>query len=450
MAKKKPIVRSEIMSKNHFFKGTLILTCAGMFTRLIGFFYRIFLSHVIGAQGLGIYQLLMPVQTLVMAISTTGIQTAISRLAAGDFALGKSDHARDKFTIGTICAFLISSGISIILYRNADFFAVQILKESRTASLIRLLSFSFPLGTLHTCINSFSFARKKTVIPSAIQLIEQIVRVGVSYLLYLIFLSEGREITPVIAVGGTLAGEFAAALTSLLCIGWHFQANHYSPLKQKNTRQNLREIFHMSVPLTLNRVLLTLLGSIEVVLIPQQLRAFGLDSSEALSIYGIFTGMAMPLILFPSAVTNSASVMLMPSIAELQALGYKKRIRYVTSKASFGCLLLGIACWTLFFFFGKPLGILLFKSPTAGNYIQTLAFICPFLYLNTTLSSILNGLGKPGICLTHNVIGLCTRISFVLLVIPKIGIRGYLYGILISESILSALHLRALLFSHNP
>ena len=175
-----------------------------------------------------------------------------------------------------------------------------------------------------------------------------------------------------------------------------------------------------------------------------------MNSAEALSVYGIFTGMAMPLILFPSAITNSASVMLMPSIAELQALGYKKRIRYVTSKASLYCLLLGIGCWFLFFFFGKLLGIFLFKSPTAGNYIHILSFICPFLYLNVTLSSILNGLGKPGICLIHNAAGQCIRISFVLLTVPRIGIRGYLYGILISESVLSALHLKALLFSRHP
>lgn len=438
------------MSKQHFLKGTLILTCAGMLTKLIGFFYRIFLSHTIGAQGLGLSQLLMPVQTLVMALSTTGIQTAISRLAAAEFAVGKPDKARDKFITGTISAFLLSCSISAILYLNADFFAVQILKEPRTMSLIRLLSFNFPLSSLHSCINSYSFAQQKAEIPSSIQLLEQIVRVGISYLLFLIFLSEGKEITPVIVVGGALAGECAAVISSLLCVGHHFQIHHYSPFLLKNFIPDLKDLFRMSVPLTLNRVLLTLLGSIEAVLLPQQLRAFGMNSVEALSVYGIFTGMAMPLILFPSAITNSASVMLMPSIAELQALGYKKRIRYVTSKASLYCLLLGIGCWFLFFFFGKLLGIFLFKSPTAGNYIHILSFICPFLYLNVTLSSILNGLGEPGICLIHNAAGQCIRISFVLLTVPRIGIRGYLYGILISESVLSALHLKALLFSRHP
>ena len=437
------------MSKKHFLKGTLILTCAGLFTRLIGFFYRIFLSQTIGAQGLGIYQLLMPVHGLVLAITTTGIQTAISRLAASDLALGKQKEARDSFTIGTASALLLSITVSFILYHHAEFFAVQILKEPRTMPLIQLLAFSFPLSTIHTCINSFSFARQKTGIPSLIQLLEQIVRVGATYLLYLIFLSESREITPVIALGGNLAGECAATLVSLLFIGRNFQMYHYTPLQIKQPLQGLTRIFQMSIPLTLNRVLLTLLGSIEVVLIPQRLQMYGLDSGDALSIYGIFTGMAMPLILFPSTVTNSASVMLMPSIAELQALGYRKRIRYVTAQASRYCVLLGTGCFLLFYFFGMPLGTLLFNSPAAGKYIHTLAFICPFLYLNTTLSSILNGLGKPGICLIHNVAALSIRISFVLFAIPRLGIRGYLYGILLSESVLSLLHLRALWFTEH-
>lgn len=433
------------MSKQHFFKGTLILTCAGLLTRLMGFFYRIFLSHTIGAQGLGIYQLLMPMQMLVLAVTAAGIQTAISRLAASNLALGKQKEARDSFTVGTAAALLLSIIVSSFLYRHADFFAVEILKEARTLPLIKLLSFSLPLSTIHTCINSFSFAQQKTGIPSFIQLLEQIVRIGATYLIYLIFLSESREITPVIALGGTLAGECIASLVSLLCIGRNFQLHHYVPFSIKHPILELKKILELSIPLTVNKVLLTLLGSIEVILIPQRLRLYGHSPGESLSIYGVFTGMALPLIFFPSTITNSASVMLMPSIAELQALGRSKRIRDVTSKASRFCLLLGALCCAFFFLFGKTLGILLFKSPTAGTYIRTLSFICPFLYLNTTLSSIINGLGKPGISLLHNVAALCIRITFVLMVIPEIGIRGYFYGILISECTLSALHLRALL-----
>ena len=85
------------MSKQNFFKGTVILTCTGLASRMIGFFYRIFLSHTIGAQGLGLYQLIIPLQTLVLAVTASGIQTSLSRLAAERMALKKGKEARDLF-----------------------------------------------------------------------------------------------------------------------------------------------------------------------------------------------------------------------------------------------------------------------------------------------------------------------------------------------------------------
>lgn len=432
------------MSKKNFFKGTFILTCTGIISRIIGFFYRIFLSHSIGAQGVGLYQLVVPVQNLVMAVTAAGIQTALSRLIAARLALGKGRESRDIFCVGTISAFFLSLCASFILYKNSVFIAAKLLKAPQTAPLIRLLVFSFPLSALHSCINSYYFAGKRTGIPSALQLLEQIVRVCVTYLICQILISREIPVTAVIAVGGALASELAVALAGLLLIGTKFTRMCYSLSGIRHPLDILCEIFRTSLPLTLNRLLLTLLGSIEVVLIPQRLLMSGLSSSEALSIYGIFTGMALPLILFPSAFTNSASVMLMPSVAEMQALGFRKRIRRITAQACSGCILLGTVCALVFFLFGPFAGRLLFHSPTAGTYIRTMAFICPFLYMNTALASILHGLGKTGTCLVHSAAGILLRISFVLFAIPSIGIRGYMYGILLSEILVSILHISAL------
>lgn len=432
------------MSKKSFVRGTFILTCSGLISRIIGFFYRIFLSHSIGAQGVGLYQLVVPLQNIAAALTSSGIQTVLSRLIASRTALGRHKEARDIFCLGTASALLFALVLSCISYRNSAFIASRILKAPQTDSLIRILAFSFPLSALHSCINSYYFAVKRTSIPSALQLLEQLVRVCSSYLIYLILNSKNIPVTAVIAAGGALASELAAALSGLLIIGTGFSSVHYSFLKVENAKTILREIFRASLPLTLNKVLLTLLGSMEVVLIPQRLCMAGISSSDALSIYGIFTGMALPLVLFPSAVTNSASVMLMPSIAEMQALGRRKRIRNITAQSCSGCMLLGTICALFFFFSGPFIGKFLFHSATAGTYIRTISFICPFLYANTALTSILHGLGKTGTCLLHNGAGILLRIAFVLFAVPHMGIRGYIYGILLSEILLSLLHIFAL------
>ena len=88
MRKVKATVIGNHIKNSHLFKGTLILTLAGFITRIIGFF-RIFLSNTMGAERLGIYQLIFPVYGICFTIYATGIQSAISRLVA--FELGKKN-----------------------------------------------------------------------------------------------------------------------------------------------------------------------------------------------------------------------------------------------------------------------------------------------------------------------------------------------------------------------
>ena len=276
------------------------------------------------------------------------------------------------------------------------------------------------------------------------QLAEQIIRVSSSYLLYLVCISQGISVTAGIAAGGTLISELVVSVFSLLVVSLHFQKYAHKFFHIELPFACLHEICRTAFPVTLNRLLLAVLAGIEAVLIPQRLQTYGLSATESLSIYGIFTGLALPCILFPATVTNSAAMMLMPSVAEMQALGYQKRIRYITWQTIRASLLLGLLCAFGFYFAGPFTGTVLFHSPTAGTYIQTLSFVCPFLYLNTTLTGILHGLGQSGRSLVHSALGILIRILFVVFVIPLTGIRGYLYGILFSEILSSSLHIYAL------
>ena len=72
------------MYKNHLLKGALLLTAAGVFSRIIGFFYRIFLSRTFGAEQMGIYELISPVLALSFALCTSAIQSSISKFTAAE------------------------------------------------------------------------------------------------------------------------------------------------------------------------------------------------------------------------------------------------------------------------------------------------------------------------------------------------------------------------------
>lgn len=421
-------------------RGAFILTAAGLLTRMIGFFYRIFLSHAIGAEGMGVYQLIFPLNMLCYALTAMGIQTAISRFVSAKMALKDSQGANNDFAVGTIFSLILSCAAALAMYRFAPFLSEKILMEPRTLPMLRLMAYSIPMGVIHTCVSGYFFAQKNTGPPAVSQLLEQTARVIATYLSYTVMLSQGLKPTPVIAVIGMVSGELVAMLFSLAAIAWNLQAQNFSLGSIRRPFHTLRGILPLSVPVTANRTLLTLLNSVEAILIPSRLRVFGLKSSEALGVYGTLSGMAMPLVLFPSTITNAVSVMLLPSVSEAQARGNMRTIRWTSEATLKYCLILGIFSTGIFFFYGPRLGMCLFHNGSAGLFIRTLSFICPFLYLDATLSSILQGLGKTGLCFINNALGVSLRICMVVFVVPFQGIQGYLWGLLASELALAALN----------
>ena len=143
--------------------------------------------------------------------------------------------------------------------------------------------------------------------------------------------------------------------------------------------------------------------------------------------------MALPLILFPSAITNSISVLLLPIVSEADSTGNQGTIRKAVRKSIQYCLLLGFLCTAFFLCFGRLAGTLLYHSSLAGSFILTLSFICPFLYIASTLNSILNGLGKTAQTFAFSMLSLLFRLLFVFYAIPLFGIQGYLWGLLASQ-----------------
>ena len=97
--------------------------------------------------------------------------------------------------------------------------------------------------------------------------------------------------------------------------------------------------------------------------------------------------------------------MLLPTVAELQVSDLRDNLPKLIRKVVFCCFSLGFLCMAGFFVLGNIMGNLIFHNSEAGNFIITLAFICPFLYTNTALISILNGLGKTSFTFLTNTAG---------------------------------------------
>lgn len=433
-----------LMKRNNpFITGTIILTLTGLLSRLIGFFYRIYLSRLFGEEGMGVYQLLSPVLSLTFSVTAAGLQTAISKYVAGEAAAKNYKASFRVLMTGLFLSILLSLPCTGIMLRFSELIAARFLLEPRTASMLRIIALSVPLGAVHSCINGYFYGVKKAGIPAATQLIEQFFRVACVFLASYTAGLKGGAPTINVAVVGLVVGEFGAMVVSIAAVYLRFCQLSSTKGIRRNAAKALRpaaaylsvtaKLLALSVPLSLTRIVINLLQSVEAVYIPSMLQAYGYDSATALSVYGVLTGMALPLIFFPNALTGSISLMLLPVVSEADAAGNMAAVKRAARKTVYSCLFLGGICTLGFLLLGRPVGQLLFHSELAGIFICSLSFICPFLYLCATLTSILHGLGKAGSIFFVNVSSLLLRLAFVFWLLPRFGIDSYIAGMLLSQ-----------------
>lgn len=435
--------------KNPIIYGTILLSFSGLICRGIGFFYRLFISRAFGEESMGIFQLTSPILMLAFSLTCGGTQTAISRYTAA--CLGNNNENRAKKFLFTGCALSFSLALlySIIVYGQAENISIFLLQEKRCASLLKICAFSFPFSALHCCFNGYFYGKKKTAIPSLTQITEQLIRVGTVLFFYYFFLQQGKRPTIALTCIGMLFGEVCSFFISFLyylstesmkkkktlshrpTARINFPANNAA--SSDNFFSVCKQLLALSVPLTFSRVIVNLLQSYEAILLPEGLKNFGYSGETALSIYGVLTGMAFSLVFFPSTFANSVSVLLLPTVSEASSSKKYTQIKTTIQKSIFFSSFLGFVCTLAFFLLGDILGIFLFDSRLAGTFIRQLSFLCPFLYLHITLTSILNGLKKTKTTLLINIFSLLLRLCFTIYFVPVYGIKGYLWGILLSE-----------------
>ncbi len=432
------------LSRHPIITGTLILSITNITSRIIGFFYRVYLSRSFGAESMGVLQLTGPVSAMAFSLTAAGMQIAISKCVA---AISDADKKRrhQYLYYGLAFVLILSLICSYSVYTWADFISVRFLAEARTAPLLRILAFSFPLSAAHACLNGYFLGKSKTLIPAVSQLVEQLVRVSVVYVCCTSFFATGDQPDLAFTAWGIGIGEAAAlCVTGITLIFGSRQKGSGSKLiahPASRDKNILAALLKMALPLNANRLAVNFLQSIESIRIPLMLQLYGMSDKAALSTYGILTGMALPVLFFPGAFTGALSSMLLPAVSEAHSKGEQERIKTITINAVFFVVFAGLLFGILFFMFSDFLGNKVFKEPLAAVYIRALCLLCPFMYVNGVFSSILQGLGRAIDIFFINVTGLLIRLGFVFFCIPRLGIKGYLIGVLVSQLYSSGMYL---------
>lgn len=492
-AKTKKKVKNKL--KSNIIKGTLILSCASILSRIIGFIYRIYLADILGEQLLGTYQLIFPIYVLCFTIYGAGMQSAISQVVAT--LMGKNNtHSKDDglkgsvskditprtiLLAGTILSFILALFLSIFINFNSKWIACNILMVPDCDIYLKLLTYLFPFCSISACICGYQYGLENAKPPAISGIIEQITRILFVFIVQGFF--SDKEICCQIAVYGLTVGEFFGFLYNMSTIknkkrnnkkhisdknlnndnaklhseSLHSKRQHAynaksdnqqfkrQELKNKtfNKRKNkisLKESFKLLLPvfisLTSIKLTISLLHSVESIFIPASLVKYGYTMNEALSVYGIYSGMAMPFIMFPATITMAISTMLLPAVSKAHSSGNKKQIKKLIRRTSYFCLVTGMAATVFFLLFGNICASLFFHNEVAGRYLTVMSFLCPFLYLNMTYSSILNGLGKPHMTFVITVVCTLIKILSLMFFVPRYGMIAYIAASLVAEALL--------------
>lgn len=427
------------MKSNSFYKNSFILTSSNIATGVLGFIFSIYLSKVLGPEGVGLYGLVMPIYNLFIGLMTAGIIAAISKISA--LYSSKNDYGNLIKTLKTVAFFNLiwAAIISIVVFFFAPYIGAYGVNDSRTINAIRVTCPAMFFIAVSNILKGYFFGVSKISIPSFIDILEKALRIFI--LASLIYFLKAKSLSALVTVAyfSLCIGELQSLI--LLFIYYKRTIRNVPKVYTKTERrpQLLFDVLIISLPLALNSFLTSIFSTTSTLIVPRRLMASGLTYSEALAMIGKFNGMAFVIVTFPIIVISSINSLLIPDLS--QTMGSKdyfnasNRIKQVIKIA----FLLGLCTFILCQLIPDSLGYMFFTRNDLGSYIKAASFATPILFPAISMFGILNGLGKQGIIVRNSLIIEIVEISslFILTSIPSINI----YGIAITAVITSAIGL---------
>ena len=431
------------MRGNTVLQGTLILLAAGLFTRFLGFFYRILLSRLVGLEAMGLIQMVFPVLLLATTLATAGLPVAIAKLVAEKSARGDTRGIAAVLRASTLLVLATSGTFSLAILLSARFLSTHLLSDPRSYYPLLVLGPGVVVISLGSILRGY-FQGLQSMTPAATaQVVEQVTRIAGALILLGFFLPLGPGYAAAGAVLGMMLGEVGGVLTLLL----FFRARpRLLPGGAVAGLGSLREVLSLSLPVTLTRLVNSGTEVLDATVIPRRLEAGGMPRDAATAFFGALTGMAVPLLFFPAVVTSSLSTALVPAISEATVARDLRLARRRAEQAIFATILVALPSGAAFLVLGHPLGQLFYGHREVGDLMVPLAVAAPFLYLEQTLSAVFRGLGRPTVPMGNGIVGSTLRLGIIyfLAAVPALGVRAVLWGIVADLALCFTLNFAAL------
>lgn len=420
--------------------GTLLLTAVGLFSQALGFLYRIALSRMVGAEVMGLYQLVMPVFSVLLSLTAVGLTVAVSTLSARYQALNDWSAVRSVLRRGLLAFLVLAVPLGAGVMLASDAVSVYLLGDARTQLGVVLLVPCVLLTGVENLHKHCFYGTGNVRPPAASETVEQLVRTAAVLGLLAVFLPQYPER----AVGLIVCGMIVCELFSSATLVFLFRRQlRRVPLRPSGMRVTWKQLFSISVPVGCTSLLGTLMGSANSVLIPQKLVRGGMETSAAISAFGVLCGMTVPMLMLPMGFISALGLTMVPSLAQKAALGRWEEIRGQLGRVLSLISLVMAPAMALLTVLGPTVGRILFRNEDVGQFMLPLAAGVLLSCWQSVLAGALNGLGRQRLAARNAILCDGVQLAFTWFTVARWGLAGYVAGFLCACVLAFLLDLRA-------
>ncbi len=409
------------------FYTTIILTITNFLMRTVGVWFHVYLVSIIGSVGIGIFQLILSVYALAKTLAYGGMNLAATRLCIDDFEHTRSGMRRVLGTAATI-----GTGAAVLLFSLSDFLSEVWILSTTASSALKILAVSLPFVSLSSGLNGYMTAVRKMSQYSFIQFTEQIVKISATVLFFQDRSNMETERALFLVCLAITISEVVSFSIAILFYIFDIVRNE---MKLGTAQRFWYKMARLALPDAFGSYIRSVLNTIEHLLIPRGIRSSGSSVDVALSEYGTVQGMALPVLLYPSAILGVISGLLVPEIAECHIKKNKVEVNYIINRVLQISLLFSLLTMAVMFFFSDALSLVIYHTEQASYYIRLLAPLIPIMFLDMTTDGMLKGLDKQLSIMKINIIDSVLCVILVSILVPKIAVDGYIITIYVAEII---------------
>ncbi|MDH6374352.1 stage V sporulation protein B [Paenibacillus sp. PastF-3] len=447
------------MRKQSFIQGTLILLAAGIINRMLGFIPRIALPRIIGAEGVGLYQLAYPFFIVLVTVITGGLPLAIAKMVAEAEGENRPEKSRQILRTGLTLSVGLGIFFTIVALVSASWVSNVILTDHRVYYTFIAMIPMIGIVAVSAIYRGY-FQGRQNMIPSALSSVfESIVRIF--FMLWFSWLLLPKGIA--FAAAGAMLGVTVGEIGGMLAILWQYYVitkrdKKTTPILEqqmiekevipadpdtvKSTSPILRRLLGVSIPVTASRLVGSFSYLLESIITVRSLALAGIATAAATAQYGSLQGMVIPLLLLPGALTSSLAVSLVPSLSEAAARKDLPTIHKRMHQALRLALVTGAPFAVLMYVLAVPLCNLLYGNPDTAPMLKLMAPFALFIYVQAPLQAALQAMDRPGRALINTLIGAVVKIILIVILAsqPEYGIYGAIIAIIVNSVLVTLLH----------